>query len=189
MSSHTLAASAAPSLREFQIRASLLLKDIRSDDPFRQRAAAERLARVAPFIRQTAEQIVARADEVRRKHALAAVAAEQGYASWVALKADLGAPRLAALDATLLFRDGGGGFLNHWFARYDDARACLDEVGGFLFPHATQFFVCPAGLLEAKGIDPDDADWAAIGHDWVRPADSEAHSRLMSVMVELGYAA
>ena len=189
MSPFSLAASAAPSLREFQIRASLLLKDIRSDDPFRQRAAAERLRRIPLFSSLTADQLVARAGEVRRKHALAAVAAEQGYPSWVALKAAMDAPRVPVLDTTLLFRGGGGGFLNHWFARYDDARACLESVGGFLFPHGTQFFVCPAGLLEAKGIDPEDADWSRIGHDWVRPADTTARARLTEVMVELGYAA
>ncbi len=183
------AAPAASSLREYQIRASLLLKDLRSDDPFRVRAASERFRLLPVFSSLTPEQLAARRDDVRRKHALAVMAAERGYPSWVALKAALGEARAPVLDTGLFFRPGGGAFLNHWFATYEGARECLEAAGGYLFPFGSQFFVCTAGFLEARGTDPAHPLWEAIGYDWVRPADPAARAKLEEYLVELGFAA
>jgi hypothetical protein len=69
-------------------------------------------------------------------------------------------------------------FLNHWFSAYDEARAWLDAEGGYLFPYGSQFFVTGADAIRELGLDPADPDWAAIGGDWVRPADAAAWARL-----------
>jgi hypothetical protein len=70
-------------------------------------------------------------------------------------------------------------FLNRWFTSYDEARASLEAQGGYLLPYRDHFFVSTADAIRELGLDPDDPDWAAIGWDWVRPADSEARARLL----------
>jgi hypothetical protein len=70
-------------------------------------------------------------------------------------------------------------FLNRWFTSYEEARASLDAQGGYLLPYTDQFFVSTAEAIRELGLDPDDPDWAAIGRDWVRPADPEAKARLL----------
>jgi hypothetical protein len=166
------------SLRESRIRASFLLKDLRSGDPFRANQAAERVRAIPRFAALGAEQIVPRAGEVQLKHALEAVAREQGFGSWSELKSAAEAEPTRGVDPARLLQRPAGGFLNRWYARYEDARASLEAVGGFLFPYRDQFFVCEPGVLEQYGIDPQDADWSRIGHDWVRPANLEARGRL-----------
>jgi hypothetical protein len=170
------------SLRESRIRASFLLKDLRSGDPFRTAQAGQRLSAVPRFAALGPEQIAARAGEVQLKHALEVVAREQGFASWSELKTASEANPATGLDTARLLRRPGGGFLNHWYARYEEAQASLAAVGGFLFPYRGQYFICDAGLLEQHGIDPGDPDWARIGRDWVRPADPQARDRLERVL-------
>ena len=70
-------------------------------------------------------------------------------------------------------------FLNRWFTSYDKARASLDAQGGYLLPYRDHFFVSTPDAIRELGLDPDDPDWAAIGCDWVRPADSDARTRLL----------
>ena len=69
-------------------------------------------------------------------------------------------------------------FLSRWFATYQDARRALDTDGGYLLPYGNQFFITVADAIRELGLDPDDPDWAAIGFDWVRPADRGAWDRL-----------
>jgi len=68
--------------------------------------------------------------------------------------------------------------VNRWFSTYEEARASLEAVGGYLFPYGTQFFVTEREGVRELGLDPADPDWVAIGWDWVRPADPEALKRL-----------
>lgn len=81
------ASTSLPSARECRTRASLLLKALRSDDPVRVRAAAERFRILPHFAGLDAERLVALRESIRRKHALAVIAAELGFESWNALKA------------------------------------------------------------------------------------------------------
>ena len=93
----------------------------------------------------------------------------------------------AGADPTLFFAKGLCAHWNHWFARYEDARAMLDEDGGYLFPHRNDFMVLDADAMRTLSLDPDDPDWTAIGHDWVRPADMAAFSRLSDKLCVAGY--
>ena len=76
--------------------------------------------------------------------------------------------------------------LNRWFTTYEAARASLDAEGGYLFPYRSQFFVTLSEGVRELGLDPEDADWERIGHDWVRPHDREAWTRLRAKREQAG---
>lgn len=170
-----------PSLARNRARARLLLSHLRGNDPTRARAAAERMLRLRSFAAATADELLAEPTRVRLKHALTVVAVEQGFASWVALKAAslAAAPSDRSLAADALYVPRMGVYLNRWFADYDEARAALAQEGGYLLPYRQYFFLTVAGAVRELGLDPDDPDWRAIGFDWVRPADAAAHARLV----------
>jgi hypothetical protein len=181
------AARAALTLDECKIQASLLLKDLRGEDVPRARRAAERF-QVLPFLRtHEPEAILGRRSSIRLKHALAVVAAELGYATWADCKRRLETPPNQRLDTETFFARMASAYLNRWFARYDEARASLEAEGGYLFPFRRQFFICEAGFLKAREIDPAHPDWERIGRDWVRPHDEAARDRLERTLVAMGY--
>jgi hypothetical protein len=175
------------SLRECKIRASLLLKELLSDDPPRATRAAERLRVVPAFARLTPDAVLARKTSVRHKHALAVIAHEQGHASWVTLKQALGAEEQPRLDTEAFFDATRGILLNRWFASYPEAAESLRRDGGYLFPFREQFFITEAGFITALGVDPADPDWARMGFNWVEPLDPAARSRLEQKLLALGY--
>lgn len=176
------------SLRECKVRASILLKDLLSPDVSRATRAAERLRALPAFARLTPGELLARRESVRRKHALAVIAHEQGHASWAELKQALGEQEPPRLDTEAFFARNRGAFLNRWFSSYEEALASLRSLGGYLFPFREQFFITDAGFLAALGVDPADADWARMGFNWVEPLDVAARDRLEQRLIALGYA-
>ena len=131
-------------LNEYKIEASILLKRLRAEDP----EAAARLRRLPHLAALDIGSVLEQKHTVKRKHALAVVALEQGYASWSELKhALIGQGR--ANDA-LLYPPHCDVFLNNWFASYEEAKGYLREAGGY----------------------------PRIGWDWARPADEGAWERL-----------
>ena len=160
-------------LDDAKIRARLLLKALRSDDPQRVREAVARFQAWQPLRERTPAELTGAGSRVQLKHALAVIASEAGHGSWTAFKRAMGDP------TERLYPRNPGGFLNAWFSRYEDARACREQQGGFLFPYRSQFFVAGAAFVaEALKLSPDDADWARIGWDWVRPKSAAAWARL-----------
>jgi hypothetical protein len=114
-------------------------------------------------------------DDVQLKHALAVVALEAGYKNWAELKQDA----KTGFDFSEFFgKPGLADSINHWFAGYDEAKAHQAANGGVLLPYRTQCFVTSEAVLARLGFEAGHADWQAIGHDFVRPASSEAHSRI-----------
>ena len=71
-------------------------------------------------------------------------------------------------------------FLNRWYAKYDEARAGLEQHEGFLLPYRHHFYVCRPDVIAALGLDPADPDWDLIKHDCARPADEKAFQRLVA---------
>jgi hypothetical protein len=69
-------------------------------------------------------------------------------------------------------------FLNHWYSDYAEARAHREAEGGYLLLHRSQYFVTVAEAVRELGLDPQDPDWARIGWDWARPADTAAWEHL-----------
>jgi hypothetical protein len=77
------------------------------------------------------------------------------------------------------------GFLNRWFANYEDARQALESGGGFLLPYRKHFFVCEADVIQALGLEPEDPDWERIGRDGAQPKDQDAYQRLREKRVRV----
>lgn len=164
-----------PTIAGYRRQATLLLKDLRSEDPARRDAAERRLA-ILPALSRNGEF---QKQSVQRKHALHTIAIEQGAADWPALKA-ITEP---VETAELLYASGGmAAYWNIWCASYDEARQIHREKGGFLFPYRNHFFVSDEHFVRATGLDPDASEWHAIGHDWARPADQKAWSRLAGML-------
>ncbi|WP_199243013.1 hypothetical protein [Vitiosangium sp. GDMCC 1.1324] len=176
---------AATPLHECKVRASILLKDLSSSDPLRARRAVERLRALPPFARLSPEELLARKDSVRHKHALAVIAQEQGYASWVELKKARGEEAPPRFDFEAFFTRHPSVFLNRWFASYAEALASLRSTGGYLFPYRQQFFVCESNFLAARGVDTADPDWERMGRNWVEPLDPAARARLEQKLLAL----
>ncbi|ADO69727.1 hypothetical protein [Stigmatella aurantiaca] len=176
------------SLRECKVRASFLLKDLLSSDTARSARAVERLRALPAFASLTPAEVLARRESVRRKHALALIAHEQGHASWAELRQVLGEKAPAQLDTEAFFLKNRGAFLNRWFGTYAEALASLREKGGYLFPFREQFFICEAGFLRALGMDGQDPDWERMGFNWVEPLEPSARDRLEQKLIALGYA-
>lgn len=183
-----------PTASECRVRARRLLNQLRRSDREQAALAAARFRKLGSFSDTTVERIVGARDCVKLKHALAVIAMEEGYESWKALKgfaAEVSSSRAGQQADQGSAGDGPGVsdratmydprmdvFLNRWFARYDDARASLEEQGGFLLPYKRHFFVCEEGAIRVLGLDPDDPDWERIGQDGARPDDPEAWLRL-----------
>jgi hypothetical protein len=145
-------------VEEYKIKASLLLKAIRANDP----SAAKRFKRLPEFADLSVGDILHQ--NIRRKHALLLIAIENGFASWLDLK----------MQVNFIV----GGYLNSWFANYLEAKAHLDSTGGYLLPYKNQFFICNDDYMKQIGFDPDDPDWKLIGYNWVVPDDKRAWQRL-----------
>lgn len=144
-------------VQEAKIQASILLKSLGS--PETTLRAAKRFQQLPEFA-----SIEIQPKEVKYKHALAVIALENGFASWTDLK----------IQTHLII----SGYLNKWFARYEEAKIIQHKQGGFLFPYKNQFFICEADYIERLGLNPTDPDWQAIHCDWVNPADKKAWQRL-----------
>jgi hypothetical protein len=160
--------SAPKPLSAYKRDAARLLKAARSEDGFARAEAAQRFARLASL-----------RDDIQLKHALAVVALEAGFPNWAELK--------QATDQTFDFSEffGAPGLadsINHWFTTYDEAKAHQTANGGVLLPYRTHYFVTSLAILNRLGYEPGHPDWEDIGHDFVRPASSEAHSRIQAAL-------
>ncbi|HEV2914610.1 MAG TPA: hypothetical protein VGX92_15125 [Pyrinomonadaceae bacterium] len=177
------------SVSEYRIQARRLLNQLRSDSVEAATAAAERFRRLRSFSTATTKQILDARDGLRLKQALALIALENGHESWRALKQSAEASSSSSSSSSSrapqtsqpgreMYCRALDVLLNRWFASYEEARASLDQQGGFLLPFERQFFVCEEEGIRVLGLDPEDPDWERIGRDWVKPLDQEAWLRL-----------
>jgi len=175
-------------VRELKVRAEILHHQLQALQP----PAAVGAPMPPPLVRLRALTELRRASEaavweaaagVRRKHCLAVVARELGFASFEHARRVLDGDPAEVDFGTLLYGAGGAAYLNHWFATHGEARAQQVEAADtgprqYLLAYKRQCFLAERGFVEALGFDADDPDWAAIGWDWVRPRDLEARGRL-----------
>ena len=110
--------------------------------------------------------------EIQLKDAFQIIAKAAGFESWRELSSNF--------EETDFFNP------SHWSAQWkvwygnlDEARAHLEE-DKFLLPYHKQFFICDIYYIEALGISEDDSDLKLIGHDWTRPQNKAAWSRVVA---------
>lgn len=135
-----------------------------------------------PSALQRIEKARAKDERIRRRHCLAAISNELGFAGWPELVASLSKAALGA-HGTYLYPSNGGAHWNIWFADYDEARNVRHEHGGFLLGYKSQFFICDESYITELGLEPSDPDWDRIGRDWIKPRDLEARDRLASQLI------
>jgi hypothetical protein len=150
------------SVDECKIQASILLKYLYSNHAEGSHKAAKRF-QILPDFQNCSLSEVFNAS-IKRKHALAVIAIEKGFKSWADLKCQLPFIR--------------GGFLNQWFANYEEAKSWQNSNGGFILPFKNQFFICDAHYINHLGFDAEDPDWKLIGYDWTHPLNQDAWRRL-----------
>lgn len=147
------------SLKEAKVQASILLKSLHGNES---QLAAKRFQCLADFANLSIEKILQH--EIKYKHALAVIAVENDFKTWLDLKIQL--------------HFIVGGYLNLWFSNYAEAKSHLDTSGGFLLPYKNQFFICNESYVKHIGFDPDDPEWKLIAYDWAKPKDKVAWQRL-----------
>ena len=119
-------------VKECKIQASILLKSLYSSDREKSKQASKRFQQLPEFKKSSLDEIIK--TEMKRKSALAIIAIEKGFKSWTELKCQLPFVR--------------GGFLNHWFANYEQAKSHHKSKGGFLMPYKNQFFICDTDYIK-----------------------------------------
>ncbi len=169
-------------VRELKVRAEILHHHLQASAPV-EPAALARLRALAELRRASDAELSEAAGRMQRKHCLAVVSRELGFASFDHARRVLEGDAAEADFGTLLYGAGSGAYLNHWFATYAEARAQQVETlatapRSYLLAYKRHCFLAERGFIEALGFDADDPDWAAIGWDWVRPRDPEARRRL-----------
>ncbi len=163
-------------LEEYRIRAGILIKQLRSDNPDLVAQAAVRFRVLDSLSSRSVDEIRAQRDKLQKKHALTVVALEKGFTSWTELKASFDSA--GETSSELLHPRRLDVYLNRWFAKYEDAKESRDGEGGFLLPYRHHFFVCESQYIQDLGLDPEDPDWERIGWDWAKPNDQQAWRRL-----------
>ena len=160
-------------ISELKHRARRLQRLCASGDP-------EALARVAAA-RSRRDPVP---ESLRRRDCLNALAREVGFANWPQARAALrGVP--AADFGDLLYPPECSAHWNLWCANYAEAQTLRAETGGYLLPYRMQFFVADEHFIRTLGLNPQDPDWTRMGHDWARPQDRAARTRLTQQLVAL----
>ena len=162
-------------IRELNIRAKLLHHDVAAGVP----AGTLRLRALPELRRASAEEVAAFASRAQRKHCLAAVAREAGFQGWDHATRVLGGDEGEPDQGELLCPREAASFLNQWFASYGEAREAHRAQGGYLLGYRRQCFIAGRDYVASTlGLDPDDADWIALGFDWIRPRSAPARRSL-----------
>jgi hypothetical protein len=140
-------------------------------------AALAQVHKTAPDLKNSPE-----AEAVKRRHCLKAVACQLGFRGWPHAVQVLTEAQPGDFG-TLLYPGHCAAHWNIWFADYEEARQVRAEHGGFLLGYRHQYFVADQHFIETLGLDPNDADWEAIGRDWISPKDPEARTRLYGQLI------
>lgn len=149
-------------LTEFKIKASVLLKSLKSDDSHKSQSAFEKFQQLRQYAKLTE---LTSQFQPKLKEAQTVVAIEHGFQSWNNLKDDTKNP----------FKDKlVGGFLNLWFAKYKEALDYFNNNGGYLLPYDKQYIICQDDYIKGLGLTPKTEHWEKIGYNFVYPKDPNA---------------
>lgn len=166
-------------IEEIKVRAAILHRRIQAGDG----AALKRLRMLPDYRRLSVDSLKAAAPDVQRRHCLSVIAAELGFSSWPRAKQAISGSHDTGDFGTLLCPTRCAVYLNGWYRTYEEAAADRAARGGYLLAYRMQFLVTDRGYIETLGLDPDDPDWQAMGHDWARPRDAAARARLYGKLI------
>ena len=116
-------------------------------------------------------------DDPKHQQMLHEASRQAGFRDWQHARRVLGGAGRPGEDwGTFWIGRPGGGFLNEWFAGYEQARASWEaQSQAFLLPYKTQFVVVGRDLMQHAGIDERQL---LESRDLI--ADREAYDRLSS---------
>jgi len=158
-------------LEELKIQASILLKNLRSDDSEKAQKAAERFLDL-PFPKfSDVDEVIKNRSSIRLKHALTVIALENVYGNWELLKNKV-------IMEDCLFHNAPASFLNVWFNNYEEAKQYQKDNGGYLLQYRKDYAISRKEYIEAIGLGNMEEEWLAIGFDWAKPASKAAWDKL-----------
>jgi hypothetical protein len=115
---------------------------------------------------------------------LTVVAKQFGFQNWPLAKNVLtGEGEIEDFGTLLCPPVLGGGHINRWYARYEEAAEAREGCKGYLLAYRRQFLVVDRYYIESMKLDPGDPDWEAIGYDWARPKSVAARTRLYGKVI------
>ncbi len=158
-------------LDELKIKACLLLKSLK--DTEKSLKAAERFTRLSFLSNSSAEEILKDISLLKLKHALLVIALENGCNSWTMLRDKI-------IKEDCLYYGNWSAIMNHWFARYEEAKDFQTANGGYLLQYRKDYFICEEAFIEQLGLSNFKQEWEAIGYDWTN-ADKPEWSVLYAV--------
>jgi len=120
-------------------------------------------------------------------HCLNLAAADCGFQHWEHARHVFGGHARTGEDVgDFWYGEDVGGFFNHWYAHYAQARAHLEQDAQlFLLPYRRQFIVVTADYMRSRGIDGDAQMWASLPHDLVQAYGSEPWMRLAQQRLQM----
>lgn len=158
-------------IERLKTQANFLLKDLNNATKEPAQNAAERFLQL-PFLKYSnAANILADKSFFRLKHAYHVLAIEAGHTNWVSLREQL-------IKEDCMYHSGCSTYLNIWFANYNEAYAYFIKNGGYLLSYRQYFYVCNAEVIKVLKLDKCQAEWEAIGYNWVKPANINAYNRI-----------
>lgn len=167
-------------VRELKIRAELLHKRAAANDE----ASLRRLQRL-PELRDVVASDEVRA-RIQRKHCLATVARELGFAGFPHALRALEGELCPEGAGTLFVPPRSHGFLNAWFSDLGEARALLANEQQFLLAYKRHYFVVGPNYLVELGLDPAATEWIELARDWTHAPGTAARKRLYAQLFRAG---
>ncbi|MCA1561715.1 MAG: hypothetical protein LC753_14375 [Acidobacteria bacterium] len=137
-------------IREMKIRAAILQRRIVDRQP----SALARLRALPEFRARSIDQLEMAGMPILRRHCLAILARELGFAGWPHAKDVISGARDVSDFGTVLYPKRCCGHLNLWYSRYDDAAIGHRASGGYLLAYRRQFMVVHSSFIETLGLGP-----------------------------------
>jgi hypothetical protein len=162
-------------LRDLRTQAAFILKDLNSHSP-NFLLAAEKIQRIPFYADKSIDWISEHSQEIRLKHAYAALALDFNFQSWNELKKTI-------VEKDCLYRPAAVGFIHAWFNDFDRAEAYHKKYGGFLLGFWEDIIVCGDEYIAQIGLDRYSSEWKQIGYNWMRPPDKPAFQILKTAAI------
>jgi hypothetical protein len=153
-------------LNELKTQAAFLLKDLRSK-PGVSHKSANHFLQLSDFSDKTENWLIENADAVQLKHAYRVIAHENNFKDWAGLKHFV-------IENDCLYRASGVAYIHRWFTDYQQAEIYFKKHGGYLLSFWNDFVVCGKEYISCLGLGDYPDRWAAIGYNWVKPAENKS---------------